>query len=83
MNKKLIEVYVPALSESFDIFVPKKCMIYELLALISQTIESLSSNRYIHTNNSMLCYRENGKIIDINATAEEAGIENGLQLLLI
>ena len=83
MDKKLIEVYVPALSESFDIFVPKKCMVYELLALISQTIASLSSDRYVHTSNSMLCYRDNGRIMDINATAEEAGIENGLQLLLI
>jgi hypothetical protein len=83
MDRKLIEVYVPAISESFDIFVPNKCIVYDLLILISQTIANLSSNRYVHTKNSMLCYRENGRVLDINSTAEEAGIENGLQLLLI
>ncbi len=83
MEKVLIEVYVPAIEESYDIFVPLKCMVYELLILISDTISNVSSNRYIHNKDSMLCYREDGAILDINATAEEAGIKNGLQLLLI
>jgi len=83
MEKALIEVYVPAIEESYDIFVPLNCMVNELLILISETISNLSLHRYVHNKDSMLCYRDNGAIIDINATAEEAGIINGLQLMLI
>ena len=83
MERMLVEVYIPAIEESYDIFVPQNCMVYELLILISETISNLSSQRYVYNKDSMLCYRSNGAIMDINATAEEAGIINGLQLMLI
>ena len=83
MEKILIEVYVPSILETFDIFVPQQCMVYELLILISQAIENITSDRYVNTPESMLCYRSNGEILDINATADEAGIRNGIQLMLI
>ena len=83
MNKYLIEVFVPSISTTYDIFISRNCMVYELLKLIADAIEKLSAGRFKNKMESVLCNRNTGEILDINAAIEDVGIKDGTQLLLI
>lgn len=83
MRRCLVEVYVPSLGTTYDIFISKQCLVYELVELIGQSVQTLSNGYYNFSGNSVLCYRETGKMLDINLKAEKAGITDGSQLLLI
>lgn len=46
-------------------------------------ITELSFGVFIADDNSLLCYRENGLILNINLSARELELENGSGLMLI
>ena len=45
MNKVLVEVFVPALDHTFDIYIPLDLPMYSVLGLMRKAIEELSSRR--------------------------------------
>ena len=83
MDKVIIEVYVPALDQAFDIFIPLRSQMHEVLSLIKKAIMDLSDGYFVATDETAICYRETGKIINVNMTVFELGIRNGSKLMLI
>ncbi|WP_186580063.1 methyltransferase [Aquibacillus kalidii] len=83
MDKVLVEIYVPASSQTFDVFVPIESKIHEVVHLVSNTMTELSQGYYRSTKDTVLCERDTGIILDINATAEEIGLINGSKLMLV
>ena len=83
MNKELVEVFVPALDHTFDIYIPLDLPMYSVLGLMRKAIEELSDKRFITDRNTVICHREDGMILDINLSAYELGIHNGSKLMLI
>ena len=83
MDKVLVEVYVPVLDRSYDIFIPLRSPMYEVLELIKKAIKEMSDGRFIANENTSICYRENGAIININLSVYELEIKNGSKLMLI
>lgn len=83
MDKVLIEVYVPVLAQSYDIFIPKNTQFFEVLELIKKAVYELSEGRFVLSLNTVICFKDTGAIIDINKSANEQGINNGSQLMLI
>lgn len=83
MDKVLVEVFVPVLGSSFDIFIPLQSMMYEVLELIKKAIVDLSNGRFIANQNTTICHREDGSIININLSVYELKIRNGSKLMLI
>ena len=82
MNRLLIEVHVPAINKTFDVFVPEKAKIYELTPLLTTVIEKLAEGLFI-SNASVLCDGKTGKIYGSNVTLEEMRIKNGSRVMLI
>ena len=83
MDKTLVEVHVPILSTSYDIFVPRDVQMYNVLELIKKAVTDLSEGRFVSNANTVLCFKNTGAIIDINKSADELGIRNGSKLMLI
>lgn len=83
MDKVLVEVFVPVLDRSYDIFIPLRSPMYEVLELIKKAIKEMSDGRFIANENTAICYRENGAIININLSVYELEIKNGSKLMLI
>lgn len=83
MDKVLIEVYVPLLDRSFDMFVPLISPMYEVLALIKRAVTEMSDGRFMPDEGTALCHREDGTIININLSVYELDIRNGSRLMLI
>lgn len=83
MDKILVEIYVPLLDRSFDIFIPPASPMYDVLELIKKAVTEMSDGRFIANENTTLCHREDGTIININLSVYELEIRNGSKLMLI
>lgn len=83
MDKVLVEVYVPVLERTFDIFIPLCSPMYEVLELMKKAVKELSDGRFHADENTAICHREDGSIININLSVYELEIRNGSKLMLI
>jgi len=83
MEKVLVEIFVPVLDRSFDVFIPLQSPMYEVLELIKKAISEMSDGRFIANQNTTICNREDGSILNINLSVYELEIRNGSKLMLI
>ncbi len=83
MNKILVEIYVPAVGKSFDVFLPLTSSMNEVLQLVSNSLAQLSDGKFKPTESTVLCDFDSGSIFDINVTVAELRIENGAKLMLV
>ena len=83
MDKIVVEVYVPTLKTAYDMFIPADAMMYEVLALMKKAVLDLSGGKFMPDENTIICYRSNGAIININLSVFELDIHNGTKLMLI
>ena len=83
MNKILVEIYLPATNSSYDVYIPLKIKLFEVLTLVSSSLTELSKGYFIASDDVVICDKEKGTILDINLSAEELGLQNGSKLMLI
>jgi hypothetical protein len=83
MDKILVEIYLPASGRNYDVYIPLKNKLYETLALLATTISELSEGYFSGTNETVICNKLTGVVLDINMSAEELGLYNGSKLMLI
>lgn len=83
MDKVLVEVFVPALNEAYDMFIPLRSPMYEVLELMKKAVTELSEGQFVANQNTALCHRASGAIININRSVFELNIQNGSKLMLI
>ena len=83
MQKVLVEIFVPVLDRSFDIFIPLQSPMHEVLELIKKAVREMSDGRFVANENTAICHREDGTIININLSVYELEIRNGSKLMLI
>lgn len=83
MDKVLVEIFVPVLDRSFDMFIPKSSSMAQVLELIKKAVKEMSDGRFVANENTALCHREDGTIININLSVAELEIRNGSKLMLI
>lgn len=83
MNKVLVNVYVPILNKSYDMFIPLQSQIFEIIELINKAVWELSEGEFMSSNDTVLAYKATGEILNINSTVFELAIGNGTKLILI
>lgn len=83
MDKVLVEIFVPVLDRSFDMFIPKASSMAEVLELIKRAVKEMSDGHFVANENTAICHREDGAIININLSVAELEIKNGSKLMLI
>ncbi|MCM1190293.1 MAG: methyltransferase [bacterium] len=83
MDKILVEVYVPVVEASWDMFIPREAKMYEVLDMIKTAVSDLSGGRFLADENTAVCYRQNGMILNINLSVKELGLKNAAKLMLI
>jgi hypothetical protein len=83
VNKVLVEIFLPAANQSFDVYIPLESRMSEVLVLVSSLLSDLSDGKYKATQDAVLCDAETGIIFNINMTVFELGIKNGSKLMLI
>lgn len=83
MNKIIIEVYIPASSNKYEMRIPISVQMFKVLELIKKAVLESENGRYKPDDTAILCARNSGDIINLNLTANELGIKNGSKLMLI
>ena len=83
MDKILINVFVPVLHSSYDMFIPGDAVLGDVAELIKKAVSELSDGLFFSEENTALCRRESGEILNINLSVYELGIQNGSKLMLI
>ncbi len=79
----LVNVYVPILNKSYDIFIPVQSQLFEVTELIKRAMCELSEGQFMPSHDTVLARKSTGEILDINSTVFELAIENGTKLMLI
>jgi len=83
MEKIVVEVIVPILETSYDIFIPPDIPVHQVLDSVCKAVSELSEGRFIAGQGTQFCSTGKGSMLNINKTAWEQGIRNGSSLLLI
>ena len=83
MNKILIEVFLPAANKSFEIYIPLELKLHEVTFLVDKTISELSNGLFSSNDDSILCEKSTGNILNINMSARELNLKNGAELMLL
>ena len=83
MNKVLIEVYIPAIGDHFDIFAPVDVPISQLTEIMANGIAELTNNNYVFSGWEQLCLKEPAGLLHPALTLQDYGIKDGMQLYLI
>lgn len=82
-NKALVEVFVPAAEQKFDVFIPLESKMGEVVRLLSSALSDLSDGKFKATEDTIVCDAKTGIIYNINIEIAELGIKTGSRLMLI
>ena len=82
MSKILIELYVPAITSTYDIYVPANAHVATLLPLFDSAVKNLSHGLYA-SSNAVLCCGDTGIIFSSRMTVKDMNLKNGSRLMLL
>lgn len=82
MNKVLVEVYVPAINNKFDAYIPLESKIEEIGLLLANGIVDLTDNKYKKGREITVSDFSTGKEYDKKMRVFETNIDNGTKIVL-
>ncbi len=83
MTKVLVNIYFPAVCRSYDVWLPCGSEILQISDMLKKVCGELTDNMFVPSDNSVLCDRVSGNILDVNATPDELCLINGSELMFI
>lgn len=81
--KILLNIYVPAIGQKYDVLVPNFLRIKSVTTLVASAVENLSDHLYVSSGEECLCSAEKNIVLRANATLEKYGIRNGDHLVMM
>ena len=82
MKKYLVNIYIPSIYMSYDILVTPNKRVDQLIELVKKGICELDRTQVSSSELHTLCRRRNGTIYLPQYSIDQAGIQNGEQLIL-
>ena len=82
-NKVLVELVVPTIESSFDVYLPINKRIGNIITLLNKTISDFSEGCYEGNKYTSLYNRETSTKYDVNALLYDTDIRNGTTLILL
>ena len=82
MQTIIVEIYIPAISTSFDFRLPSTGRIDDVIWEVIRILETTQQNLLFDKERPILCDRDRSIVLNGAHTVEEAGLQDGAQLLL-
>lgn len=82
-NKLLIELVVPELDETFDIYIPINRKIGNVIGLLNKSLFEFTNGSFQGNEKTMLYDRETGEMYHVNILVRETNIKNGSRVVLL
>lgn len=83
MSKILVEIYIPAAEKTYDLFIPTHLMMYNVLKMLCKLSTEMCDGLFVADDNTVICNRTDGTILNINLSVRELALKNGAKLMLI
>jgi hypothetical protein len=80
-NKILLNILIPEISTSYDVFIPINITVSELNTLLKQSISELAE--YNFDNKARIYYQDNGNEIDASLIIKNTNLRNGSKIILL
>lgn len=82
-NKVLVELVVPVLEESYDVFVPVNRKIGNIIILLSKLISDLSGGYFVAKDTNCLYNGDTGDTYPMDVLLINTDIRNGSKIILM
>lgn len=82
-NKVLVEVVVPVLEESYDVYIPINRKVGNVIGLLSKIISDLSGGYFVANETNSLYSGDNGDRYPVNTYIFDTDIRNGSKIILM
>lgn len=82
-NKINVDIIVPSINETYNLFIPINKTVGEIIKLLNQSINELTNNDFPISNKLSLVNLNTGEIYNTSKMVKENHIEDGSRLVLI
>ncbi len=82
-NKILIELDIPLIEKSYDLYIPINKKIGTIKQLLEEALIELTDNAYVIKETTNFYSKETGQIYDVNKSVRETDLKNGSRIILI
>ena len=82
-NKILIELIVPEIEKTYNVYIPINRRIGNVISLLNKSVYELSNGVYKENNKAGLYNRDTGTKYNINYLVRATDIRNGTSLVLL
>ena len=82
-NKVLVELVVPVLEESYDIFIPINRKVGDIIGIISKVISNLSGGYFVSSERNCLYDGDTGDMYPVDTLLINTDIRNGSKIILM
>lgn len=82
-NKVLVNVSVPEINRSYDVFLPVNRKIGNIIGLLNTAINELSNGDFPVSEDNALFNADTGELYSIDVLLFDTSIRNGTKLILI
>ena len=81
--KILVNVFVPSISENYDVLVPDFLPVKQVTRLIAEAVVYLSDCKYVSSKKEWLCHAERKLLLRGNLTLKDYNVRNGDHLVIM
>ena len=82
-NKILIELYIPLIEKSYDLYIPINKTIGTVKKLIEEALVEITNHAYVIKPESNFYSKENGSMYNVNTTVRDTDLKNGSRVILV
>ena len=82
-NKILVELDVPIIEKSFDLYIPINKKIGTIKKLIEEELVDLTEKSYNISESTNLYSKDTGEIYEVNKTVRDTDLKNGSRIILM
>ena len=82
-DKVLVELVVPVLEESYDVYIPINKKIGNVIILLSKVITDLSGGYFIANEKNCLYNGDTGDLYSVDELVKNTDIRNGSKIILM
>ena len=82
-NKILIELDIPLIEKTYDLYIPINKTIWTVKKLIEEALVEITEGAYTPRQDTNFFSKETGQVYDINKKVRETDLKNGSRIILI
>lgn len=83
MDTIVIEVYLPAAEQTFEVRIPQAMNSLLAAHLTADALSALTKGAYLSSRSSLFAWCRDGKLLNMGCSLEQEHVRNGSRLMLI